>query len=92
MKRWMAALLSLMLILTALSGSVQAKGNDISAVSEQEYTRIGEDYDILDDNVLMAKNDGSVWTWVINKDSLKTLDYYIALNVPNSGFAGCEAI
>lgn len=78
MKRLMAALLSLMLILTALSGSVQAKGNDISAVSEQEYTRIGEDYDILDDNVLMAKNDGSVWTWVINKDSLKTLDYYIA--------------
>ncbi|KKO54604.1 S-layer homology domain-containing protein [Paenibacillus sp. DMB20] len=78
MKRLMAALLSLMLILTALSGSVQAKGNDISAVSEQEYTRIGEDYDILDDNVLLAKNDGSVWTWVMNKDSLKTLDCYIA--------------
>ena len=78
MKRLISAVLCLMLILTAHSGWVQAKGNDISAVSEQEYTRIGEDYDILDDNVLMAKNDGSVWTWVINKDSLKTLDYYIA--------------
>ncbi|WP_019423972.1 S-layer homology domain-containing protein [Paenibacillus sp. OSY-SE] len=63
MKRLMAALLSLMLILTAHSGSVQAKGNDISAVSEQQYTRIGEDYDILDGNILLSKKDGTVWYW-----------------------------
>lgn len=78
MKRLISAVLCLMFILTAYSGSVQAKGNDISAVSEQEYTRIGEDYEIFDDNVLLSKRDGSVWTWVINKDSLKTLDCYIA--------------
>ncbi|MGM1046369.1 MAG: S-layer homology domain-containing protein [Bacillota bacterium] len=78
MKRLMAALLSLVLILTAHSGTIQAKGNDTSAVSEQQYTRIGEDYDILDENVLLAKNNGSVWTWVINKDFSKTLDCYIA--------------
>lgn len=65
MKRLMAAVLSLMLILTSHSGSVQAKGNDISAVSEQEYTRIGEDFDILDGNILLAKKDGTVWYWDI---------------------------
>ncbi|MCE5169932.1 S-layer homology domain-containing protein [Paenibacillus profundus] len=65
MKRLMAALLSLMLILTSHSGLVQAKGNDISAVSEQEYTRIGEDFDILDGNILLAKKDGTVWYWDI---------------------------
>ncbi|AZS13973.1 S-layer homology domain-containing protein [Paenibacillus lutimineralis] len=77
MKRLISAVLCLMFILTAHSGTVQAKGDNVSAVSEQHYTRIGEDYDILDDNVLLAKNDGSVWTWVINKESLKTSDYYI---------------
>ena len=77
MKRLMSALLCLMLVLTAHSGSVQAKGNDVSAVSEQQYTRIGEDYDILDDNVLLEKKNGSVWTWVLNKDYLKTLDFYV---------------
>lgn len=77
MKRLISAVLCLMFILTAHSGTVQAKGDNVSVVSEQYYTRIGEDYDILDDNVLLAKNDGSVWTWVINKDSLKTLDCYI---------------
>ncbi|MCM3339827.1 S-layer homology domain-containing protein [Paenibacillus sp. MER TA 81-3] len=65
MKRLMAALLSLMLILTSHSGLVQAKGNDISAVSEQEYTRIGEDYDILDGNILLSKKDGTIWYWDI---------------------------
>lgn len=65
MKRLIAALLSLMLILTAHSGMAQANGNDTSAVSEQQYTRIGEDYEILDENVLLAKNDGTVWGWHI---------------------------
>ncbi|MDU5140808.1 MAG: S-layer homology domain-containing protein [Paenibacillus dendritiformis] len=65
MKRLMAALLSLMLILTSHSGLALAKGNDISAVSEQAYTRIGEDFDILDGNILLAKKDGTVWYWDI---------------------------
>lgn len=63
MKRLMAALLSLVLILTAHSGTVQAIGNGTSAVSEQQYTRIGEDYDILDGNILLSKKDGTVWHW-----------------------------
>ncbi|MCY9514566.1 S-layer homology domain-containing protein [Paenibacillus apiarius] len=63
MKRFISALLCLMLILTAHSGSVQAKGNNVSAVSEQQYTRIGEDYDILDENILLSKKDGTVWFW-----------------------------
>lgn len=65
MKRLISALLCLMLTLTAHSGSVQAKVNSGSTVSEQQYTRIGEDYEILDDNVLLAKRDGTVWTWEI---------------------------
>ncbi len=77
MKRLMSVLLCLMLVLTAHSGSVQAKGNNGSVVSEQQYTRIGEDYDILDENVLLDKKDGSIWTWVLNKDYLKTLDFYV---------------
>lgn len=63
MKRLISALLCLMLILTAHSGSVQAKGDNVSAVSEQHYTRIGEDYDILDQNILLSKKDGTVWFW-----------------------------
>ncbi|WP_374019225.1 S-layer homology domain-containing protein [Paenibacillus thiaminolyticus] len=74
MKRLMAALLSLMLILTSHSGLVQAKGNDINAVSEQEYTRIGEDFDILDGNILLAKKDGTVWYWDIFSYSLHASD------------------
>lgn len=77
MKRLISVLLCLMLTLTAHSGSVQAKVNSGSTVSEQQYTRIGEDYDILDDNVLLDKKDGSIWTWVLNKDYLKTLDFYV---------------
>jgi len=77
MKRLMSVLLCLMLVLTAHSGSVQAKGNNGSVVSEQQYTRIGEDYDILDENVLLDKKDGSIWTWVLNKDYLETLDFYV---------------
>lgn len=63
MKRLMSALLCLMLILTAHSGSVQAKVNNGSAVSEQGYTRIGEDYEILDGTMLLSKKDGTVWYW-----------------------------
>lgn len=77
MKRLISALLCLMLTLTAHSGSVQAKVNSGSTVSEQQYTRIGEDYDILDENVLLDKKDGSIWTWVLNKDYLETLDFYV---------------
>jgi S-layer homology domain len=65
MKRLIAALLSFILIFTVYSGTVQAKGNDTSAVSEQQYTRIGEDYEILDENLLLAKKDGTVWGWHI---------------------------
>ncbi|EPY09255.1 hypothetical protein PAALTS15_00140 [Paenibacillus alvei TS-15] len=77
MKRLISALLCLMLTLTAHLGSVQAKVNSGSTVSEQQYTRIGEDYDILDENVLLDKKDGSIWTWVLNKDYLETLDFYV---------------
>lgn len=63
MKRLMSALLCLMLILTAHSGSVQAKVNNGSTVSEQHYTRIGEDYEILDGTMLLSKKDGTVWYW-----------------------------
>ncbi|MDR0270332.1 S-layer homology domain-containing protein [Paenibacillus sp.] len=66
MKRLMAGLLSIMLILTAHSGIVQAEGNDTSTVSEQHYTRIGEDYDILNENMLLSKKDGTLWTWNFN--------------------------
>ncbi|GGF94048.1 S-layer homology domain-containing protein [Paenibacillus aceti] len=85
MKRFISAVLCLMFILTvAHSGTVQAKGDNVSAISEQHYTRIGEDYEVFDDNVLLSKRDGSVWTWVINKDYLETSDYYIAemLQIP----------
>ncbi|NTU31603.1 S-layer protein [Brevibacillus sp. HB1.1] len=74
MKRWMAALLSLVLILTAQSNTVQAKGNDTRDVYEQQYTRIGEDYHILNDNVLLSKKDGSVWTWYIYGHPLSASD------------------
>ncbi|MGG0815849.1 S-layer homology domain-containing protein [Paenibacillus alvei] len=67
-KRFILALLCLMLILTVHTGSVQAKGNNGSAISEQHYTRIGEDYEILDGNMLLSKKDGTVWYW-------DTLDY-----------------
>lgn len=63
MKRLMAVLLSMMLILTTYSGIVQAKENDSNTVSEQHYTRIGEDYDILNENMLLAKKDGTLWAW-----------------------------
>ncbi|MCR8843882.1 S-layer homology domain-containing protein [Paenibacillus sp. SC116] len=66
MKRYMAALLSFMLILTAYSGTVQAIQNDTNVVSEQQYTRVGEDYDILDEQVLSSKKDGTAWMWYIN--------------------------
>ncbi|EPY09256.1 hypothetical protein PAALTS15_00145 [Paenibacillus alvei TS-15] len=68
MKRLMSVLLCLMLVLTAHSGSVQAKVNNGNTVSEQHYTRIGEDYEILDGNMLLSKKDGTVWYW-------DTLDY-----------------
>ncbi|MDK8179968.1 S-layer homology domain-containing protein [Paenibacillus sp. UMB4589-SE434] len=63
MKRFIPALLCLMLILTAHSGSVQAKVNNGSTVSEQHYTRIGEDYEILNGTMLLSKKDGTVWYW-----------------------------
>ncbi|WP_028593085.1 S-layer homology domain-containing protein [Paenibacillus assamensis] len=66
MKRYMAALISLMLILTAHSGTVQAIQSDKKVVSEQHYTRVGEDYDILDEQVLSSKKDGTAWIWYIN--------------------------
>ncbi|MFF0829908.1 S-layer homology domain-containing protein [Brevibacillus sp. NPDC003359] len=74
MKRWMAALLSLVLILTAQSHTVQANGDDIRVDYEQQYTRIGEDYHILNDNVLLSKKDGTVWTWYIHGHPLSSSD------------------
>ncbi|MGG4443538.1 hypothetical protein [Brevibacillus fortis] len=74
MKRLMAALLSFVLILTAQSHTVQAKGNDTRVDYEQQYTRIGEDYHILNDNVLLSKKDGTVWTWYIHGYPLSSSD------------------
>ncbi|WP_429845154.1 S-layer homology domain-containing protein [Brevibacillus sp. FIR094] len=74
MKRLMAALLSLVLILTAQSNLVQANGNDTRVDYEEQYTRIGADYHILDDNVLLSKKDGTVWTWYIYGHPLSSSD------------------
>ncbi|WP_253901867.1 S-layer homology domain-containing protein [Brevibacillus sp. HB1.3] len=74
MKRLMAALLSLVLILTAQFNTVQANGNDTGVDYEQQYTRIGEDYHILNDNVLLSKKDGTVWTWYIYGHPLSSSD------------------
>ncbi|MFS0557072.1 S-layer homology domain-containing protein [Brevibacillus sp. 179-C9.3 HS] len=74
MKRFMAAVLSVMLILTAQPHMIQAKGNDTTTVYEQQYTRIGEDYHILNDNVLLSKKDGTVWTWYIHGYPLSSSD------------------
>ncbi|WP_028546443.1 S-layer homology domain-containing protein [Paenibacillus taiwanensis] len=63
MKRLISVLLSITLILSAHTGTVQAKVNIESTVSEQHYTRIGEDYEILDGNMLISKKDGTVWYW-----------------------------
>ncbi|TKI56901.1 S-layer protein [Brevibacillus antibioticus] len=86
MKRLMAALLSLVLILTAQSNLVQANGNDTRVGYEQHYTRVGEDYHILDDNVLLSKKDGTVWTWYIYGHPLSSSDpFYQAKKVQIPG-------
>lgn len=86
MKRFMAALLSVMLILTAHPNTLQAKGDDTTTVYGEQYTRIGEDYHILNDNVLLSKKDGTVWTWYIHDYPLNSSDpFYKAKKVQIPG-------
>ncbi|MBH5319419.1 S-layer homology domain-containing protein [Paenibacillus sp. GSMTC-2017] len=86
MKRLIAALLSFILIIisTIYTNTVQASGNGTSDLSEGQYTRVGEDYDILDENVLLAKKDGTVWGWHITgtvEDPINPSDTFYKANL-----------
>ncbi|GKU77222.1 S-layer homology domain-containing protein [Paenibacillus sp. L3-i20] len=84
MKRLIATLLCFILMFTAYSDTVQASGNDIRAVNEGEYTRIGDDFDSLDENILLAKKDGTVWGWHIIgtvEDPLNPSDTFYKANL-----------